>query len=124
MVGPPASTEKGVSRGNGFDQRVNVRLVVVNGKRCPCRGAHAQAAHERLGAVVAGAYADARLVKHLRDVVSMDVYVAEADDASPQCWVRRPVDHDVFTVVLLQGPQGVRRQRTLVCPYSSHAERF
>jgi len=58
-------------------QGIDIRFVVVQVERRPCRGRDAQTAHERLGAVVPGPDADPHLVENLGQVVGMDIAVGE-----------------------------------------------
>src|SRR4051794_773937 len=75
-----SSREQLIGFGNGVDQGIDFRLVVVDVERSPGGGADPEAAHQRLGAVVTGPHAHPRLVQHLRQVVRMDVLVGERDD--------------------------------------------
>ena len=74
----PASAER-------IGQGVDVGLVVVEVERRPGGGADAEPAHERLGAVVAGAHAHAVLVEHLGDVVRVDV-ARSVNEITPPRW--------------------------------------
>ena len=78
------SAEKGVGFADGVDEGIDIGLVVVHRKRRPRSGANPEAAHQRFGAVVAGAHADPDLVEHLGQVVGVDVLVREADDPRPR----------------------------------------
>ena len=55
----------------------------------PHGGGQAEAAHQRLGAVVARAHAHAELVEHLGDVVGVHAVDVEADDPAALGRVRR-----------------------------------
>ena len=63
-------------------QSVDVVAVVVEVEAGAGGGVDAEQAHQRLGAVVAGADADVALVEHLADVVGVDVAEREAEHAA------------------------------------------
>ena len=80
--------------GERLDEHVDVGLVVVDVERRPAGGRHAELAHQRLGAVVAGAHADGVLVEHLADVVGVDAVEQERDRAAAHVDVERAVDRE------------------------------
>ena len=86
------TAKKSCRVGEGVGQRVDVGLVVVDVERRPGGGAHAEHAHQRLGAVVAGPHAHAVLVEHLGDVVGVDVAEGERQHAAPLGRLGRAVD--------------------------------
>ena len=99
------------------DQGVGVGFVVVNVERSAGRGGDSEHAHERLGAVVAGAHAHGLLVDDLRDVVGVDAVEQERDRPAPHVGVERAVDREVVAEALLEGVEGVRREAPLVRPH-------
>ena len=84
-------------------------------------GAHAEAAHQRLGAVVAGADADRLAVAELGDVVRVDALDRERDDPAAAVEVGRPEERDA--VDLGQPLERVGGQLALVRAHVLHAER-
>src|SRR5687767_10538302 len=76
-------------------QRVDVVAIVVDVEAGTGRGGRTEQAHQRLGAVVAGADAHVALVEDLADVVGVEVAEREAHDATAVRHVGRAVDHDV-----------------------------
>ena len=115
-------SRKSVGFADGVHEDVDIGFVVVNRERSPRRGANPEAAHQRFGAMVAGPHADAGLVEHLGEVVGVDVFVGEADDAGPRRGGGRAVDDDVVTVALLQRRHGVGGERLLRGPGRLHAQ--
>ena len=83
------------ARAERVDEGVGVGFVVVNVERRARRGGDAQHAHERLGAVVAGAHADGLLVDDLGDVVCVDALEEERDRTAAHRGVERSVDLEV-----------------------------
>ena len=81
-------------------QRVDVGGVVVQVEAGTCGGGHAQQAHQRLGAVVAGAHAHVALVEHLAEVVRVDAAEAEAERGAAHLDVARAVQLDVVAEAL------------------------
>ena len=81
-------------------QRVDVVLVVVQVEAGARGGVHAEQAHQRLGAVVAGADAHVALVEHLAEVVRVDVAEGEAERRAADLDVRRAVELDVVAEAL------------------------
>src|SRR5207253_1057426 len=65
-----------------IDQRIDVRGFAVDADRSARRGAHAEAAHQRLRAVVAGTYAHAAAVHQLGHVVRVDALEDERHQAA------------------------------------------
>ena len=80
-------------------QGVHVMLVVVQGERRPSRGVDPEAAHEGLGAVVAGTYAHPVLIQDLGDVVGMDVAEGEREDTAPGYGFGGAEDADAVTAI-------------------------
>ena len=109
--------------GQGVDQGVDVRAVVVQVPRGPGErsGGDIEHSQQRLGAVVAGPHADPGLVEHLGHVVGMDVAVAERHHPAPPAGVGRPVDPQRVAVGFAQAAQGVGGEHPLVAGHGLHA---
>jgi MFS family permease len=73
------------------EQPFDVLRGVVHGERRPRRRGDAEPAHQRLGAVVAGAHADAVAPEDLADVVGMGTVERERDQGPAIGAARRPV---------------------------------
>ena len=77
---PGPSGEEALHPHNGFAQALNVLEVVVKGEGGTCRGGHAVALEERLGAVVPGADGHAVGVEEGADVVGVDALHKKGED--------------------------------------------
>src|SRR5204863_4169253 len=77
------------------DEAVNVVACVVDGERGARRSRDAEHPHQRLGAVVAGAHADALAAQDLRHVVRVRAVEGERDERTALGGVARPVDRDL-----------------------------
>ncbi len=75
---------------------------------------HAEAAHERLGAVVARPHAHAELVEHLGQVVGVDVAVADREHAAAVAAGRRAEDAAVVAEAVAEGVERVGGEEPLV----------
>src|SRR3954471_10993401 len=89
-------------------QSVDIVFVVVQIEAGAGGGVDAEQAHQRLGAVVTGAQADVALIKHLRQIVRVDVAKAEAERGTAHLDIGRPVKADVVAVPGVQGVDRVR----------------
>ena len=103
-------------------QHIDLALVVVQVEAGAGRGGGAQHAHERLGAVVAGADAHVALVQHLAEVVRVDAAEREAERGAAELDVARAVDGDVVAEALGQGVQRVLGDLHLVLTDVWHAD--
>ena len=84
-------------------------LVVVEGERGPGGRRHPEAAHERLGAVVARSDAHPELVEDLGHVVGVDVAQGQRQHAAPVVPGRGPEDPAVVTEPLVESLERVAR---------------
>ena len=121
-VGGESEPEEVVGGGDGVTQGVDVGLVVVDVQRRPGGGGHAELAHQRLGAVVAGPDADAVLVEHLGEVMGVEVAEGEGQHAAPLGRHAGTVDGELGAEALRERPEGVGGEGDLVLADSLHAE--
>src|SRR5512143_1133454 len=76
---------------HAFDERVDVRRIVVDVERSSRRSGNVEPAHQRLRAMVAGTNADTIAVENGREIVRMHIAHSEAHD-SAAFFRRRTVD--------------------------------
>src|SRR5713226_3310620 len=101
-------------------QQVDLVLGVVQVEAGAGRSGHAQLAHQRMAAVVAGADADALAIQDLGQVVGVHVAVTEGDSAATDLDVTRAVDLDLGH--LAQGAERVGGELLLVLTDGLHAD--
>src|SRR3990172_2136508 len=87
-----AIREEAAGLAEGVHEDVHFLLRIVHVEAGPRRARDAQAAHERLRAVVAGAHRPAVAVQDGADVVRVQVGVVHGDDTTAVGGVMRPVD--------------------------------
>ena len=78
------------TRSRPATRRVDVLVGVVHGERRARGRRHAEAAHQRLGAVVAGAHAHALAAEDLGHVVRVDAVEREGDERAALVGVGGP----------------------------------
>src|SRR3990172_9176171 len=115
-----AIREEAAGLAEGVHQDVHLFQRIVHVEAGPRRTRDAQAAHERLRAVVAGAHGHAVAVQDGADVMRVQVGVVHGDDTAAVVSVRRPVDDQPLK--LAQAAQGVLRDLGFVGAYVLHPE--
>jgi hypothetical protein len=96
---------QGEERASGVErvgEGVDVGLVVVQVDGGPGGSSDTEHPHERLGAVMASAHADATLVEDLGDVVRMHVTVGEREHPAPLFGVGGALEDELITESLLE----------------------
>src|SRR5690606_9351904 len=101
------------------DQRLDVALVAVEAEARPRGRLDAERGHQRLGAMMPGADRDAAFVQYGADVVGMNPFDGEADDAGA---VLRPEQGERIDVV--QRRARCAHQRRLVRRDRVQPDRF
>ena len=103
-------------------EAVRVLGVVVHVEAGTGRRVDVEQAHQRLGAVVAGAHAHVALVEHLAEVVRVNVAERETQRGTSQRGISRAVEGDVVAEPFGERAKRVGGEVEFVCANVGHSE--